>query len=156
MVAMTGSGTSSRTVGGAVAATALLALAWSPFGAPTAASAALPGDHPVGVLHATSAKWNTESGAFSMADLATATGAQTVWAMSDPSGQKITGKGIGVALIDSGIAPVTGLANAGQVINGPDLSVESQASNLRHVDTFGHGTHMAGIIAGRDPGVSDT
>jgi serine protease AprX len=41
------------------------------------------------------------------------------------------------------------------VINGPDLSFESQAPNLRHLDTFGHGTHMAGIIAGRDPGLTD-
>ena len=39
------------------------------------------------------------------------------------------------------------------MVNGPDLSFESQAPNLRNLDTFGHGTHMAGIIAGRDPEV---
>ena len=63
----------------------------------------------------------------------------------------LTGKGVGVALIDSGVAPVKGLDQAGKVINGPDLSFESQTANLRHLDTFGHGTHMAGIIAGSDP-----
>jgi Subtilase family len=68
-----------------------------------------------------------------------------------------TGEGIDVALIDSGVAPLPGLDM--QVINGPDLSFDSQASNLTQVDTYGHGTHMAGLIAGRDawipPGKED-
>jgi serine protease AprX len=46
---------------------------------------------------------------------------------------------------------VYGALKQGKVVNGPDLSFDSQAPNLAHLDSFGHGTHMAGIIAGEDP-----
>jgi serine protease AprX len=60
-----------------------------------------------------------------------------------------TGEGIDVAVIDTGVTPVEGLATPDKIIYGPDLTLESQASNLHNLDTNGHGTFMAGIIAGR-------
>ena len=80
----------------------------------------------------------------SMALTTNYTGAQAWWAAG------YTGNGVDVALIDSGVAPVEGLNTAGKVIYGPDLSLESQAPNLTNLDTYGHGTFMAGLIAGRD------
>jgi serine protease AprX len=65
-----------------------------------------------------------------------------------------TGQGVGVALIDSGVAPVNGLTTPGKVVYGPDYSTEARNPALRNLDTFGHGTHMAGIIAGLDNGAS--
>jgi serine protease AprX len=67
---------------------------------------------------------------------------------SDTSG--LDGRGVGIALIDTGVAPVPGLP-AAQVVNGPDLSFDSQAPHLRYLDEYGHGTHLAGIIVGDDP-----
>jgi serine protease AprX len=64
------------------------------------------------------------------------------------------GAGIDVALIDTGVNRVEGLATSGKVVYGPDLSLESQAPELRNLDTNGHGTFMAGIIAGKDSGLS--
>ena len=79
----------------------------------------------------------------SLYDVAQVTHAKDAWTKG------WTGKGVDVALVDSGVAPVQGLTS-GNVVQGPDLSFESQDPALVHRDTFGHGTHMASIIAGRD------
>lgn len=78
--------------------------------------------------------------------VAKAVGAVSAWQAG------LTGAGIDVALIDTGVAPLPELAN--RVVYGPDLSPESQIDALRYNDTYGHGTHMAGLIAGRDPSLA--
>jgi serine protease AprX len=65
-----------------------------------------------------------------------------------------TGSGVDVALIDTGVAPVPGLSAATKVVVGPDLSFESQSASTRYLDSYGHGTHMAGVIAGRETGAA--
>jgi subtilisin family serine protease len=54
-----------------------------------------------------------------------------------------------VALIDSGVSPVGSLA--GRVVNGPDFSDDADVDELRGLDAFGHGTHLAGIVAAVAP-----
>jgi serine protease AprX len=100
-------------------------------------------------------EWDAKDDEGSAYNIAEDIGAQDVWRRSDPNnaGRNLTGHGIGIALIDTGVAPVEGLATPGKVVNGPDLSLDSQADNTRHLDGYGHGTHMAGLIAGRDSAV---
>jgi serine protease AprX len=71
------------------------------------------------------------------------TGASAMWDAG------YTGQGVDVAVIDSGVVPVKGLDDPGKVVYGPDLTLETNGS-AKQKDTYGHGTHMSGIIAGRD------
>ena len=52
------------------------------------------------------------------------------------------GAGVAVALVDTGVTPTADL-HAPRLVAGPDLSGEGD-----HLDHFGHGTFMAGLIAG--------
>jgi serine protease AprX len=99
-------------------------------------------------LRLLSTSYDPASDANSLYNIAGMDGAHAYWNAG------YTGQGVDVALIDSGVARVDGLTAPGKVVNGPDLSFESQNASLRYLDTFGHGTHMAGIIAGRDDAVS--
>lgn len=76
--------------------------------------------------------------------------ARDAWNMQDATGRAITGRGVTVALIDSGVETVPGLDAPGKVVKGPDLSLETNSDDLAGHDTFGHGTHLAGIIAAKD------
>ncbi len=100
-------------------------------------------------LDAESTEWATNANGTSLHTVARAIDADDYWYAG------YDGSGVDVAIIDSGVLPVPALSLAGKVVNGPDLSFESQADNLRYLDTFGHGTHLAGIIAGRAPGDLD-
>src|SRR4051812_19836207 len=61
-----------------------------------------------------------------------------------------TGRGVDVAVIDTGVTPVQGLDGPNKVVYGPDLSFDSQDPAKAYLDGYGHGTAMAGIIAGDD------
>ena len=80
-------------------------------------------------------------------------GATSAWSRGD------TGRGVDVALIDSGVVPVNGLRTPGKVFYGPDLSLEAEQCDSpataaegapRTGSTVRARNAMAGIIAGRD------
>jgi serine protease AprX len=58
----------------------------------------------------------------------------------------VTGRGIGVAVLDSGIAPHADLA--GRIIASVDFTSGNSGTLVPPADPGGHGTHVAGLIAG--------
>jgi serine protease AprX len=95
-------------------------------------------------IHLLSTTYDPTTDIGSAYDTTQLSGAQAMWQAG------YTGKGVDVALIDSGVSPVQGLSSSDKLVNGPDLSMDSQATNLRYLDAYGHGTVIAGIIGGRD------
>ena len=72
-------------------------------------------------------------------------------AATGAEGSGLTGAGVDVALIDSGVIGVSALDGPGKLVRGPDFSEDAYDHDLRGLDAFGHGSHMAGVIAGDDP-----
>ncbi len=67
----------------------------------------------------------------------------------------LSGGGIGVAVIDTGITQVDGLDGKNKVVNGPDLSFDALQDDLRYLDLQGHGTNMAAIIGANNTSSGD-
>jgi serine protease AprX len=91
----------------------------------------------------------------SLYTITTAIGARALWATKDATGRAVTGQGVTVAVVDSGVAAVPGLDAIGKIVRGPDLSMEANGTQALGYDTFGHGTHLASIIGARDAAAVD-
>ncbi len=87
-----------------------------------------------------------DSATLTLPMVATAVGAPTAWAAG------YEGQGVDVAVIDTGVNSVAGLASAGKVVDAVDLSFDSTSPSVKYRDVHGHGTNMAGIIAGDGSG----
>ncbi|MGI8334233.1 S8 family serine peptidase [Actinomadura scrupuli] len=78
-------------------------------------------------------------------------GAPGLWQRKDPTGRKVTGSGITVAVVDTGIDG-THPDLKGKVVGGHDFVNGDDDPT----DDNAHGTHVAGIIAQTAPGASLT
>ncbi len=85
-------------------------------------------------------------------DALTATMPSVAEAINAPVAWKagFDGRGIDVAVIDTGVSPVPGLASPGKIVDAADFSTD--AALLSYRDGQGHGTNMAGVIAGDGTG----
>jgi serine protease AprX len=92
------------------------------------------------VLHVLGSTYSPTTDAGAPQALQAATGASTYWKNG------FYGQGVGIAVIDSGVVPQNGLRR--NVYYGPDFSPQVADSSLKFLDTYGHGTFMASLIAG--------
>ena len=58
----------------------------------------------------------------------------------------VSGKGLAVAVVDSGVNPAH-VSFKGQLLAGQNFTGEGKTEDT--TDTFGHGSHLAGVVAGR-------
>lgn len=83
-----------------------------------------------------------------LADSVPLVGAPQVWALTDGAGQPVTGLGVRVAIVDSGVdythAALGGCFGPGCKVAGGYDFVHDDGDPL---DDHGHGTHVAGIVA---------
>ena len=80
-----------------------------------------------------------------MANVTESTGAAAAWAGEIAKLGAVMGTGIGVAIVDSGIANHSALA--GRVVANAAFT----STGSKNKDDYGHGTHVAGIVAAGAP-----
>jgi serine protease AprX len=94
----------------------------------------------VGVGSASAAELRTTT----LGEVTETVGARAYWRAG------FTGKGIDVAVVDTGVADIPGMTGADKLLHGVDVSFDGSFADWAQRDGYGHGTHLAGILAGRD------